>query len=333
MDQKRRLEPTEQAEISLDLLKWEWQTHASKSCPIILNSPIGLDNICVGMKRMADESVWSKISRQATVGGDLRDWSFGEFTRGICPGNPCHPGHDSGQKGFNTKCHVSNKGQFIKYDILLCLSRAWRATKVVDRRKFSRVKTNNLISHVTIDESGRWISQGMSRALDVSRAGIMIETAYPLESGRLSMMTVDMNNNLIEIQGKLIYCRQSDTKMYHSGINFIGNSDEINQFVIQIVRVFSNRKNNLYFVHSNNRLSTIRSRWFKMQCRVHHWNLRGNYIYQAIMATLPQYFNEGYSLCRYGHKKLNAIWKNRWLIIWRKSGNLNLQKQTRLFWN
>ena len=143
---------------------------------------------------------------------------------------------------------------------MLCFSRAWRATKVVDRRKFSRVKTNNLISHVTIDESGRWISQGMSRALDVSRAGIMIETAYPLESGRLSMMTVDMNNNLIEIQGKLIYCRQSDTKMYHSGINFIGNSDEINQFVIQIVRVFSNRKNNLYFVHSNNRLSTIRSR-------------------------------------------------------------------------
>jgi hypothetical protein len=126
---------------------------------------------------------------------------------------------------------------------------------VVDRRKFPRVKTNNLISHVTIDESGRWISQGMSRALDVSRAGIMLETAYPLESGRLSIMTIGVNNNLIEIQGELIYCCKSDTKMYHSGVKFIGTNDQITEFVTQIVKVYSHRKNNLYIVKSGNRLS------------------------------------------------------------------------------
>ena len=74
---------------------------------------------------------------------------------------------------------------------------------MVDLRKYPRVNTINLISHVTIDETGRWIFQGMSRALDISRAGMLLETPYPIESGRLSMMTVDKENNLIEIKGKL----------------------------------------------------------------------------------------------------------------------------------
>ena len=82
---------------------------------------------------------------------------------------------------------------------------------MVDRRKYPRVNTINLISYVTIDETGRWIFQGMSRALDISRGGILLETACPIESGCLSMMTVDMDNNLIEIKGELIYCSKSDT--------------------------------------------------------------------------------------------------------------------------
>ena len=53
--------------------------------------------------------------------------------------------------------------------------------------------------------------------------GIILETAYPIESGCISMMTVDMDNNLIEIKGELIYCCKSDTAMYHSGIKFIGH--------------------------------------------------------------------------------------------------------------
>ena len=76
---------------------------------------------------------------------------------------------------------------------------------MVDLRRYPRVNTINLISNVTIDETGRWIFQGMSRALDISKVGILLETAYPIESGRLSMMTVDMDSNLIEIRGELIY--------------------------------------------------------------------------------------------------------------------------------
>ena len=116
------------------------------------------------------------------------------------------------------------------------------------------MNTINLISHVTIDETGRWIFQGLSRAIDISRAGILLETAYPIESGRISMMTVDMDSNLIEIKGELRHCSKSDTAMYHSGIKFIGANEQITKFVTQMIKVYNHRKNNLLIAQSHNRL-------------------------------------------------------------------------------
>jgi hypothetical protein len=118
-------------------------------------------------------------------------------------------------------------------------------TKLDDQRRHPRVNTINLISVVTIDESGKWTFQGMSRALDISRSGILLETAYPFEPGRLSMMTVDMDNNLIEIRGNLVYCHKYSTFRYHSGIKFIGANERVIKYVTQIVKVYHHRNSNL----------------------------------------------------------------------------------------
>ena len=125
---------------------------------------------------------------------------------------------------------------------------------MVDLRKCPRVNTINLISHVSIDQTGKWISQGLSMALDISRNGILLETTYPIESGRISMMTVDVDSNLIEIKGELIYCSKSETEMYHSGIKFIDTDEQVTKFVTQIIKVYSHRKNNLFIAQSHNRL-------------------------------------------------------------------------------
>ena len=119
---------------------------------------------------------------------------------------------------------------------------------MIDRRKDLRVNTINLISHVTIDESGRWIFQGMSRALNISRTGILLESSRPIKSGRLSMMTVDMSNNLMEIKGELIYCFKSDTAIYHCGIKFIDTDEKASKFFTQMIKVYNHRKTNLLIV-------------------------------------------------------------------------------------
>jgi len=42
-----------------------------------------------------------------------------------------------------------------------------------------------------------------SRAADISRGGILLETPHSIGSDFLSLLTVDKENNLIEIKGRL----------------------------------------------------------------------------------------------------------------------------------
>ena len=101
----------------------------------------------------------------------------------------------------------------------------------IERRKHQRVQTRNLVSHHTFDKTGRLVSQGLSKALDISKGGILLETPHPVESGVLSLMAADIENNLIEIEGKLIYCTKSASGMYLSGIAFVGTDAQVAKFV------------------------------------------------------------------------------------------------------
>ena len=118
--------------------------------------------------------------------------------------------------------------------------------KVVNRRKYPRVKTRNLISHVSVDENGKLISQGLSKAIDISIGGILLETPHPIESGLISLMAVDAENNFIEINGELIYCKKSATGMYHSGIKFVGKKEKVVNFSVKLIKEYNHRKNNLF---------------------------------------------------------------------------------------
>jgi len=48
----------------------------------------------------------------------------------------------------------------------------------VNRREHPRIQTRNLISHLSFDEHGNPVSQGLSKAIDISRGGILLETPY-----------------------------------------------------------------------------------------------------------------------------------------------------------
>jgi predicted Zn finger-like uncharacterized protein len=118
--------------------------------------------------------------------------------------------------------------------------------KGVDRRKHLRIKTQNLISHFSFDETGKQESQGIGKALDISRGGILIETPYPIESDSLSLMAVDLEDNLLEIKGKLVYSKRSSAGTYLSGIAFVGNDEQMVNFVIKLVKEYNYRKSNVF---------------------------------------------------------------------------------------
>ena len=105
-----------------------------------------------------------------------------------------------------------------------------------ERRKHTRVKTDNPVSYVCIDDSGNEIDQGMGSAIDISLGGILIETHDPIELRDILLMAIGIKDKLIDIKGKVVYCRAEDSGMFRTGIRFLETNEKIRLFVMSLMK-------------------------------------------------------------------------------------------------
>ena len=112
----------------------------------------------------------------------------------------------------------------------------------MEQRKYPRVETCNLISYLLIRANGEITEQGMGRALNISQGGILLETPQLVLSEHISLMSVDSDNNLIEIKGNIVYSKGNGSGMIVNGVRFQGNHGEIIQFAAKLIKVFHIRK-------------------------------------------------------------------------------------------
>jgi len=117
-----------------------------------------------------------------------------------------------------------------------------------DRRKYPRVDVYSSISYVCIDIDGKLIDQNMGVALNISQSGILLETGRPIESNIISLMFVDLEENLAEIGGEVAYSKQNESGMYFNGIHFSGNHNENIKFVEKLIRAYHYRKSDFVLV-------------------------------------------------------------------------------------
>ncbi len=118
--------------------------------------------------------------------------------------------------------------------------------EAVDPRRYVRVKTRNLISYLSYDEDDNLISQGIGIAMDISKGGILLETAIPIKPGMVVLSATDQEKNLMELRGKLIHSNQSKTGTYFSGIEFISVDERIKDFITSLVKEYNFRGSNLF---------------------------------------------------------------------------------------
>ena len=114
-----------------------------------------------------------------------------------------------------------------------------------DRRKYQRAETSNLISYESIDKDGETVFNSMGRALNVSRSGIMLEIANLIKAEYVSLTTVDLENNLINLRGQLIYCRKTDSGLYKVGIRFTASEEENAEFAVKLIRLYHFQKHHM----------------------------------------------------------------------------------------
>ncbi len=112
-----------------------------------------------------------------------------------------------------------------------------------DQRKHPRVSTSNLISFNVYDEDGRLVKHSMATALNISQGGILIESASMIDADRISLLSADTENELVEVKGRVRFSKENENGMFEIGISFEGTPEEKVEFAKRLVKVFHRRKN------------------------------------------------------------------------------------------
>ena len=103
--------------------------------------------------------------------------------------------------------------------------------KPKERRRFPRIATDNLHSTIKfIEDDTQTVSQIECLIVNISVAGLQIETQYPIKSKHVHLRVIDTENKPIEIRGRVVYCNKISPKMFHVGISFIGSNSKVELF-------------------------------------------------------------------------------------------------------
>jgi len=103
----------------------------------------------------------------------------------------------------------------------------------------------NAISYVCIDDGGNQLDEGMGTTVDISQGGALIETAMPIETEYILLISIDLDENLYEIKGRVAHTRSVGPAKYLSGIQFLAPPQEVAQIVRNFILDYHSRKNEI----------------------------------------------------------------------------------------
>ena len=111
----------------------------------------------------------------------------------------------------------------------------------IERRRFVRPEGTNLLDYLVIDEQGRQGEYSMGRTLNVSKGGILMETHIPLPLGQQVMITLGLEDELVDVMGRIVYTTY-DAGRHQNGIEFfhVADSDKkiLDRYVAEFHRQF-----------------------------------------------------------------------------------------------
>ena len=110
-----------------------------------------------------------------------------------------------------------------------------------ERRKHSRIKALNLISYTCIDETDQVLSQGMGRNLNLSEDGILLETHVSVNPKHTVVMAIGLEDDLINIKGRVVYSIDGGDKTFEAGIEFIEKDEATLEVLRKYIKAFKDQ--------------------------------------------------------------------------------------------
>lgn len=112
-----------------------------------------------------------------------------------------------------------------------------RAMAYKDKRRFIRVHSLNL-SYVLLDNEENSEQQTMGRTLDVSEAGIRLETHLPVEIGRRMLLSIGLENEVVDIRGRVVHSGKNAEGKYELGVEFTDKDAAASKTLRDFIRAF-----------------------------------------------------------------------------------------------
>lgn len=108
----------------------------------------------------------------------------------------------------------------------------------LERRRHCRVDAINLLNFSCFDANDRMVEQGMGRTLNVSESGILLETAVPMDIDAMAYVTIAFEDELVDVKGRVVRCKETAENAYEMGIEFIDIDDKRLHFIKEYIKVF-----------------------------------------------------------------------------------------------
>lgn len=113
-----------------------------------------------------------------------------------------------------------------------------------EKRKFIRLDSLHLLDYIVLDRERSKGRYSMGRTLDVSVNGIKMETVYPLSTDNTLEITVGIEEDLVDMEGRITYC-QKEGDRFVSGIEFIRMSPEGRRVFRRYTEAFKQQQKDL----------------------------------------------------------------------------------------
>jgi len=126
-----------------------------------------------------------------------------------------------------------------------------------ERRKYPRVRVYYPISYVCLDKNDYAMQQNKGVALNISQSAILIETADSVFSKYVTLLSVDLKENMIEIRGKVAYCKKDKSGKYRTGISFKGTHAQNIHFAKGLIKSYHYKKNEYRYSFSSERKTAV----------------------------------------------------------------------------
>jgi len=113
---------------------------------------------------------------------------------------------------------------------------------LVEERKNLRIDSLHLLFYVCCDENINEMIQGMGKTLNVSEGGIMLETHVSIDVELNILLTIALEDDLMDFKGKIVHSRKREDGKFEYGIEFVGINPEKHLFLRQYMLIFKDPK-------------------------------------------------------------------------------------------